>query len=121
MFRCLKCPHIIFSFLIVLGATLYLLAVAALTIRGCLPSDINREREESVSEISNLSNGDSVGDPEVNIEMVKMIVEGLVPSEYFRKKQAEASASQTPAPSAEHESKYDLTKWKMTEIFKVTC
>jgi len=62
----------------------------------------------------------SVKDPEVNVEMVKMIVEGHVPPEYFQKNQAEASTSQTPIAPTQQETNYDLSKWKMTEMFKVS-
>lgn len=97
---------------------MYLLAVAAFTIRGCLPCNTKKALSRSIRVQTDETPGTSVQDPEVNVEMVKMIVEGHVPREYFRAEQ-EASTSQTPIDSTKQESQYDLTKWKTTEIFKV--
>lgn len=99
--------------------TLYLLAIAAFTIRGCLPFDQKNAQRRSIRARSKKLSGVSIRDPEVNIEMVKMIVEGHVPREYFQRKQEEASTSKAPVESSEQESQYDLTKWKTTEVFKV--
>lgn len=103
----------------VLGVTLYLLALAAFTIKGCLPIDKKKAQNRSIRVPSNASFGASNQDPEVNIEMVRMIVEGHVPPEYFQRRQEEASTSQAPEESVETENQYDLTKWKTTEVFKV--
>jgi len=104
---------------VVLGVTLYLLAVAAFTIRGCLPVDNKNAQSRSIRAPSNKLSGISIRDPEVNVEMVRMIVEGHVPPEYFKRRQEEASTSHTPIELNEQESQYDLTRWKTTEVFKV--
>jgi len=119
LFECLKCPHGIFSFLITAGVTLYLFAASSFTIRGCLPLDIKKTKHISVRLRSNESRGASVQDPEVNIEMVRMMIEGRVPPEYFRRNQG-SGTSQPPKEWTQQESEYDLTKWKVTEIFKVS-
>jgi len=114
----LKCPHKVLSFFIIVGVTLYLLATASFTIRGCLPIDIKKAQYKSRRIPSSETREASTRDPEINVEMVQMIVEGHVPREYFENRQ-KASTSQTTETSTQQETECELTRWKSTEIFKV--
>eukprot|EP00210_Caulerpa_lentillifera_P003968 g3787.t1 len=117
-FQCLKCPNAVVSLLIIFGIVAYLLAAASLTIRGCLPYSVKPRDGASDSNESSIASEALHRDPQVNIEMVKMLVEGYVPKEYLERRQTNHS-SEPPTPKSQQENEYELTRWRITEIFKI--
>lgn len=118
-FLCLECASRLLSILTLMGITLYLLATSSFTIRGCLPVNWRPQESNPTLRESTIAPEASDRDPEVNVEMVKMMVEGHVPLEYFKNRH-EAGTSPTPNNSTQQETEYELTKWRTTEIFKVS-
>eukprot|EP00210_Caulerpa_lentillifera_P003958 g3777.t1 len=123
-FQCLKCPITIFSILIIIGITIYLLLTAAFTIRGCLPLSSKPQDDPSTSNRSTKVANSSRGEMQVDIEMVTMLDEDKVPrksSKMQKKTNSSQSQSQlqTQTSSTQHENEYELTRWKTTEILKI--
>jgi len=118
-YLCLKCASAFLSLLTIIGITLYLLGASSLTIRGCLPSNFQSEYyQPGPSQSANVSET-SYRDPEVNVEMVKIMVEGHVPREYIQQRQR-AHRAQTETRSNQQETEHELARWRTNEIFKVS-
>lgn len=119
-FKCSKCPHAFGSVLTLASVTLFLLAISSFTIRGGLPLKLTTFRAPipSTSAPRSQSDQEQHGESGVNFEMVKMMVEGRVPSVYFRSKH---EPSTTNAPPPDQARDIELTKWITSEIFKVNC
>eukprot|EP00210_Caulerpa_lentillifera_P003970 g3789.t1 len=117
-FLCLRCPHVIVSLLIIVGVTAYLLGAATLTIRGCLPYNFKPQEGPSTSNQQSIVGGPSTRDPQVNVEMVKMLVEGHVPKEYLERRQS-ANVPRSQSQRTRQENEYELTRWRSTEMFKI--
>eukprot|EP00210_Caulerpa_lentillifera_P003966 g3785.t1 len=119
-FECLRCPSTIISLLIIIGIVAYLLCASAFTIRGCLPLNTTHQHDPSSSNRSSTSLRRSNRDPQMNVEMVKMLVEGHVPKEYLERRQsANVHRSQSQTSTIDKENEYELTRWRTTEIFKI--
>eukprot|EP00210_Caulerpa_lentillifera_P003967 g3786.t1 len=123
-FSCLECPRDILSLLTILCITIYLLAAASFTIRGCLPFNLESQKVPSLSKQSSNDVGLSNKDPELNIEMVTMLVEGYVPPSYFEKQRTKHNShsqtqTQTQMDTSQQENEYELTRWRAAEILKI--
>eukprot|EP00210_Caulerpa_lentillifera_P004815 g4597.t1 len=120
-FLCVKlnCPNTSLSLLIIVAVTAYLLATAAVTIRGCLPLNSKPQNDLSSSDQSSSDTSPSDRDPEVNIEMVRMLVEGYVPQQHSEMEEQTSTSFETQTSTNQKEKEFELTKWKTTEILKI--
>lgn len=115
----MSCPRTIVSVLTLIGVTLYLLGASSLTIRGCIPADEEVHSERSVpAQSSNIPEA-SNGDVAVNVEMVERKAEGNVPPDSVNESQ-KSNISQTKTTSKTKNKKPELTRWKTTELIKVS-
>eukprot|EP00210_Caulerpa_lentillifera_P003959 g3778.t1 len=125
-FQCLKCPTVLVSVLIILGITLYLLGTAAITIRGCLPFHSKSKEDPSGSDQSSSVIGPLTRDSQISIEMVHAMVEDNVSRGQLVGQQGTSTVhtqtsnmSLVQAVKIEEVDEYELTKWQMTEVFKI--
>eukprot|EP00210_Caulerpa_lentillifera_P003956 g3775.t1 len=126
-FLCSSCSSPILSFLNIVGIALYLLAAATFTIRGCLPFGFQPQNNPSISRHASNDVGHSGRDSQVNIEMIEMLGGSHVSREYFEERRTmnntiqrqTSNASQVQTLLIQQENEYDLTKWRITEIFKI--
>eukprot|EP00210_Caulerpa_lentillifera_P003962 g3781.t1 len=117
-FLCSSCSNRILSLLTIFAIAIYLLGVAAFTIRGCLPFTLNTHDYSSSSDQLSHDAGPSTRDSQVNIEMVKMLVEGYIEHEDSEEAQL-PTASRSQMPTIQQDNEYELTRWRTTEIFKI--
>eukprot|EP00210_Caulerpa_lentillifera_P006657 g6360.t1 len=111
--KCSKCPHAIWSVLIILFSILYLLVLASFTIRGCLPVT-SEDGTPTSSPRSNIV-WNSTRSVAINLQMVEMMRDGYVPPEVIDP--ARRTIPSNPSSSITNE--LELTKWMSTEILKI--
>eukprot|EP00210_Caulerpa_lentillifera_P000404 g394.t1 len=117
-FQCVKCPHNLMSVLILIGLTIYLLCASVITIRGCLPMNINKASSRSAIAQSRNTSGNSTQHSGICLEIVNSRNEESVCEEHVAHKQG-ANMSRSQQSSTQQESDFELTKWRATEIFKI--
>eukprot|EP00210_Caulerpa_lentillifera_P000358 g351.t1 len=124
-FECSKCPHASASVITLILLSLYLLAIAAFTIRGGLPLKIKTQVSfaRSVSSVSFEEVQEQSRDVDINVQMVEWRSQSRMSSPYFQTSEVPTSSHSAPSSSNEispiHSSELELTKWITSEIFKV--
>eukprot|EP00210_Caulerpa_lentillifera_P003940 g3760.t1 len=117
-FMCRECTSNILSLLVIIGVTLYLLGATVVTIRGCLPSNLtHRESHLETYQSLNVARPSDI-DQQVNIQMAETNDEGNVPQEQLAPNNS-INISETEASKLQQETEFELTRWKITEIFKI--
>lgn len=117
-FKCSKCPHAFASALTLVFITLVLLAISSSTVRGGLPVT-TKAIEEARSSVSDTAQMQATVEPSeggVNLEMVRMMIEGRVPSAYFRPRQKPSTSTEPPLNQTDD---IHITRWITAEILKV--
>eukprot|EP00210_Caulerpa_lentillifera_P006658 g6361.t1 len=117
--KCSKCPHAIWSVLIILFSILYLLVLASFTIRGCLPVTTG-EGAPTSSPRSNIV-WNSTRSIAINLQMVEMMRDGYVPREVIdpTSRATQSYFLNSVTNDLDLENELEITKWIATEILKI--
>eukprot|EP00210_Caulerpa_lentillifera_P003941 g3761.t1 len=117
-FMCRECTSNILSLLVIIGVTLYLLGATVITIKGCLPSNLTQKGSHLTTNLSAITLESSDRAQQVNIQMAERNDEGNVLQDRLSTNN-EATLSETEISIIQQETEFELTRWKLGEIFKI--